>query len=69
MHTEEVVFPCFSTFKLVSHRLAYQLRTHGSESRGQEEAGKPKRRTSELFTGSTALNFVYALNKPPLNIA
>ena len=35
-----------------------------SESRGQEEAGRT-RRTSELFTRSTALKFVNALNKPP----
>ena len=38
--------------------------THNSESRGQEEAGRT-RRTSELFTGSTGLKFVNALNKPP----
>ena len=41
------------------------IKTHGRESRGQEEAGCT-RRTSELFTGSTAVNFVNALNKPPL---
>ena len=40
------------------------IKTHDSESRGQEEAGR-KRRTSELFTRSTALKFVNALNKPP----
>ena len=39
------------------------IKTHDSESRGQE-AGRT-RRTSELFTRSTALKFVNALNKPP----
>ena len=39
------------------------IKTHGSESRGQEEAGT--RRTSELFTGSTTVKLVNALNKPP----
>ena len=32
--------------------------------RGQEEAGRTQR-MSELFTRSTALKFVNALNKPP----
>ena len=41
-----------------------KIKTHDSESRGQEEAGCT-RRTSELFTRSTALKFVNALNKPP----
>ena len=40
------------------------IKTHDSESRGQEKAGRT-RRTSELFTRSTALKFVNALNKPP----
>ena len=40
------------------------IKTHDSESRGQEEAGRTQR-TSELFTCSTALKFVNALNKPP----
>ena len=31
------------------------IKTHDSESRGQEEAGRT-RQTSVLFTGSTALN-------------
>ena len=42
----------------------HDIKTHDSELRGQEEAGRT-RRTSELFTCSTALNFVNALNKPP----
>ena len=40
--------------------------THDSESRGQE-AGHTQR-TSESFTGSTALKLVNTLNKPPLNL-
>ena len=40
------------------------IKTHGSESQGQEEAGR-MRRTSELFTGTIAKKFVNALNKPP----
>ena len=39
------------------------IKTHDSESRGQEEADRTQR-TSELFTCSTALKFVNALNKP-----
>ena len=40
------------------------IKTHDSESRGQEKAGRT-RRISELFTRSIALKFVNALNKPP----
>ena len=40
------------------------IKTHDSESRGQEEAGRT-RRMSVLFTGSTAVKLVNALNKPP----
>ena len=47
--------------------LSNVIKTHGSESWGQEEAGH-MRQTSELFTGSTAVNFVNALNKPPLKL-
>ena len=39
-----------------------------TESRGQEEAGRT-RRTSELFTHSTAVKFVDALNNPPLKLS
>ena len=39
------------------------IKTHNSESRGQEEAGHMQR-TSELFTHSTGLKFVNTLNKP-----
>ena len=41
-----------------------QVKTHDSESWGQEEAGHT-RQTNELFTGSTGMKFVSALNKPP----
>ena len=39
------------------------IKTHDSESRGQEEAGRT-RRTSVIYTGSTGVKFVNALNKP-----
>ena len=44
------------------------IKTHNSESRGQEEAGRT-RRMSVLFTGSTTVKFVNALNKPPLKLS
>ena len=44
--------------------LMFSIKTHDSELRVQEEAGRMQR-TSELFTRSTALKFVNALNKPP----
>ena len=47
---------------------AKKFKTHGSESRGQEEAGRMQR-MSELFRGSTAVNFVNTLNKPPLKLS
>ena len=40
------------------------IKTHDSESQGQEEAGGTQQ-TSELFTCSTTLKFVNALNKLP----
>ena len=45
------------------------IKTHDSESQGQEEAGRT-RRMSVLFTGSTGVKFVNALNyKPPLKLS
>ena len=44
------------------------IKTHDSESRGQEEAGRT-RRMSVLLTGSTAVKLVNALNKPPLKLS
>ena len=43
------------------------IKTHDSESRAQEETGRT-RRMSVLFTGSTGVKFVNALNKPPLKL-
>ena len=40
------------------------IKTHNSESWGQEEAGCT-RQMSVLFTRSTAMKFVNTLNKPP----
>ena len=42
-----------------------KIKTHDSESRGQEEA----RRMSELFTRSTALKFENAVTKPPRQLS
>ena len=55
-HFTHMVHACIALYMRV-------IKTHDSESRGQE-AGRT-RRTSELFTRSTALKFVNALNKPP----
>ena len=49
---------------LYTHIRSHYIKTHDSESRGQEEAGR-MRRMSVLFTGSTGVKFVKALNKPP----
>ena len=46
----------------------HEIKTHDSESRGQEEAGCT-RRMSVLFTGNTGVKFVNALNKPPLKLS
>ena len=43
------------------------IKTHDSESQGQEEAGRT-RRMSVLFTGNTDMKFVNVLNKPPLKL-
>ena len=43
------------------------IKTHDSESRGQE-AGRT-RRMSVLFTGTTGVKFVNALNKPSLKLS
>ena len=50
------------------HMVLFYIKTHDSESRGQEEAGHT-RRMSVLFTGSTGVKFVNALNKPPLQLS
>ena len=48
--------------------LDHLIKTHDSELRGQEEAGRMQR-TSELFAGSTTVKLVNALNKPPLKLS
>ena len=53
---------------LLKYSAVIVIKTHDSESRGQEEAGRT-RRMSVLFTGSTAVKFVNALNKPPLKLS
>ena len=45
-----------------------QIKTHDSESRGQEEA-QQREPLSELFTRSTALKLANALAKPPLQLS
>ena len=59
MYTKE----CLDIYVLSQHIASY-IKTHDSESRGQEEAGRT-RQTNELFTCSTTLKLVNALNKPP----
>ena len=44
------------------------IKTHDSESRGQEEA-TATRPLSELFTHSTALKLANTLAKPPLKLS
>ena len=44
------------------------IKTHDSELRGQEEAGHTQQ-MSALFTRSTAVKFVNALNKLPLKLS
>ena len=44
------------------------IKTHNSESQGKEEAGHT-RRMNELFTGSTTVKFVNAVNKPLLKLS
>ena len=61
-HTYIHMYLCTSATS--GHKLVYKIKTHDSESRGQEEAGRTQQ-TSELFTCSTALKFVNTLNKPP----
>ena len=51
---------------MVEHRLV--IKTHNSESRGQEEAGHTQQ-MSVLFTHSTTMKFVNALNKPLLKLS
>ena len=58
--------PYFSS-TTVTLFMGIHIKTHDSELQGQEEEGRA-RRTSELFTGSTAVKLVNALNKLPLKL-
>ena len=57
LYVQYIILPIMTAYTMA-------IKTHDSESRGQEEAGCT-RRTSVLFTGNTALKLVNALNKPP----
>ena len=59
---------CWKSWPHILIRLLYTIKTHNCESRGQEEAGRT-RRMSVLFTGSTGVKFVNALNKTPLKLS
>ena len=48
--------------------LKLHIKTHDSESQGQEEASRT-RRMNVLFTGGTGVKFVNTLNKPPLKLS
>ena len=48
----------------IMNYIAIYIKTHDSESRGQEEAVRDEC-LSELFTGSTAQKFADAITKPP----
>ena len=54
--------------KFCALKINLVIKTHGSESRGQEEAGRT-RRMSELFTRSTALKFENSVTKPPRQLS
>ena len=55
------------SYLLLSLKVTNNIKTHNSESRGQEEAGCTRRK-SELVTRSTAVKFVNTLNKLPLKL-
>ena len=69
LHLDNMYILCTFSFWLQYHTYQFndQIKTHGSESQGQEEAGlcDKRARSSELFTGSTAVKLANALNKPP----
>ena len=60
-------FPKSGDIYIITTLYYPDIKTHDSESRGQEEAGRT-RRMSVLFTGSTAVK-LNALNKPPLKLS
>ena len=62
-----IVGPYIAALSLQRFLICF-IKTHDSESRGQEEAGCT-RRTSELFTRTTALKFENAVTKPPRQLS
>ena len=62
----DVVFEWYHMYLYFT--ILFFIKTHDSELRGQEEAGR-MRRMSVLFTGSTGVKFVNALNKLPLQLS
>ena len=58
----------FSQTTAKNGRKLSDIKTHDSELLGQEEAGRT-RQTSELFTRSTPVKLVNALNKLPLKLS
>ena len=56
------------SFKMLNCKCNTYIKTHDSESRGQEEAGRT-RRMNVLFTSSTAVKSVKAQNKLPLKLS
>ena len=49
----------------IANSYSVHIKTHGSESRGQEEAGLRDEPVSYLQVRSTAVKLVNPLNKPP----
>ena len=58
---------CYSKMHMTKKQLRLRIKTHDAELQGQEEVGHMQRR-SVLFTCSTTVRFVYALNKSPLKL-
>ena len=68
MHACVCVCVCMYVHTYACLYVHLHIKTHNSESRGQEEAGH-MRQVSVLFTRTTAVKFVDALNKPPLKLS
>ena len=56
-------YGCIKLLNTYSYHNLWYIKTHDSESQGQEEAGRT-RQMSVLFTDSTGVKFVNTLNKP-----
>ena len=59
------IYPCIDSAQKLPIMLLTPIKTHDSESRGQEEAGRTHDEQVSYLTHSTALKLVNALNKPP----